>query len=76
MANPNNCEACDHKQRPDGGFCYMFADAPEEVCMIHTARTNEELQFKASLLTLTNMFDRGLLKATSKALGRGIHNES
>lgn len=76
MANPNNCAACDHKQNPDGGFCYMFADAPDEVCIQHTARTNEELKFKASLLTLTNMFDRGMLKATSKALGRVNNNES
>lgn len=38
MSNPNNCEACDHKNIPDGGHCYMFKDEPTEVCMIHTAR--------------------------------------
>jgi hypothetical protein len=36
--NPNNCLTCDHHQNPDGGHCYMFRDAPTEVCMQHTGR--------------------------------------
>lgn len=36
--NPNNCETCEHKQNADGGHCYMFRDAPTEVCMQHTGR--------------------------------------
>ena len=38
MENPNNCETCDHKKNPDGGHCYMFKDAPSEICMQHTYR--------------------------------------
>lgn len=36
--NPNNCLTCDHKQNPEDGHCYMFRDAPTEVCMQHTGR--------------------------------------
>ena len=36
MANPNNCAACDHKRRPDGGWCYMFRDEPTVECLRHT----------------------------------------
>ena len=35
-SNPNNCETCDHKKRPDGGWCYMFRTEPTEVCRQHT----------------------------------------
>jgi hypothetical protein len=39
VSNPNNCEACDHKtMNNDGGHCYMFKDAPAEVCLKHSAR--------------------------------------
>lgn len=34
--NPNNCEACDHKAYPDGGWCYMFRNEPTDVCMRQT----------------------------------------
>lgn len=34
----NNCATCDHKKRPDGGYCYMFRKEPEGVCMQHTER--------------------------------------
>lgn len=36
--SPNNCAACDHKRRPDGGWCYMFRAEPSERCAQHTAR--------------------------------------
>lgn len=36
MSNPNNCATCDHKKHPDGGHCYMFKDAPKQVCKQHT----------------------------------------
>ncbi len=36
--NPNNCNTCQHKKKPDGGWCYMFRDEPTEVCMQHTGR--------------------------------------
>lgn len=36
--NPNNCAACEHKQNHDGGWCYMFRDEPQAVCLAHTAR--------------------------------------
>lgn len=38
MANPNNCSMCDHKKRPDGGWCYMFKNEPQATCLQHTAR--------------------------------------
>jgi len=34
--NPNNCETCGHKARPEGGHCYMFKNEPNDVCMRHT----------------------------------------
>lgn len=41
--NPNNCETCDYKQMEyegmEGKHCYMFAEVPDDVCMQHTART-------------------------------------
>lgn len=36
--NPNNCATCRHKAYPEGGFCYMFRNEPEDVCMQHTCR--------------------------------------
>ena len=38
MSNPNNCETCDHKRIPQGGWCYMFRDEPADVCGVHTGR--------------------------------------
>ena len=34
--SPNNCQTCDHKQTPDGGWCYMFKDEPTARCFQHT----------------------------------------
>lgn len=34
--NPNNCDSCDHKKPPDGGWCYMFRSEPTGICMKHT----------------------------------------
>lgn len=36
QANPNNCTTCDHKRKPDGGWCYMFRNAPSTLCAKHT----------------------------------------
>lgn len=36
--NPNNCTTCGHKANRDAGHCYMFRDAPTDVCMQHTGR--------------------------------------
>lgn len=36
--NPNNCLTCGHIQNPGDGHCYMFRNAPTEVCMQHTGR--------------------------------------
>lgn len=39
MSNPNNCETCDYMHyEHDGLHCYMFKDAPSDVCLQHTAR--------------------------------------
>lgn len=38
MTNPNNCAACDHNRHPGGGWCYMFRDEPQAVCLKHSAR--------------------------------------
>lgn len=37
-SNPNNCAGCDHKSNPQGGWCYMFRDEPQDVCTKHAAR--------------------------------------
>lgn len=57
MTNPNNCDTCDHKRIPDGGHCYMFRQAPTDVCMQHTG--HDRFQMPATLadalvLTLTH----------------------
>ena len=36
MNNQNKRAACDHKRNPDGGWCYMFRDEPEQICGLHT----------------------------------------
>lgn len=38
--NPNNCSTCKWMAIDDGegGHCYMFRDAPTEVCMQHSGR--------------------------------------
>lgn len=51
MANPNNCAACDHKHHPDGGWCYMFRDEPEQVCAKHTARYSRLVEPCARVLS-------------------------
>lgn len=33
MANPNKCENCEHKAKPEGGWCYMFSVEPTDQCM-------------------------------------------
>ena len=39
MPNPNNCETCKYHPDPDAeGHCYMFKDAPTDVCMQHSGR--------------------------------------
>ena len=32
MTCKTNCKTCEHKQYPDGGWCYMFRTEPEGVC--------------------------------------------
>ena len=41
MQNQNNCASCDHKGRPDGGWCYIFRAEPGKVCMQHTSRIKQ-----------------------------------
>lgn len=36
VSNPNNCQYCDHSKNPQGGHCYIFREAPTEVCHKHT----------------------------------------
>jgi len=38
--NPNNCNTCYYKlvAEDDDGWCYMFRNEPNEVCMVHTGR--------------------------------------
>jgi hypothetical protein len=39
IMNPNNCETCYYKAMGDEeGHCYMFKDAPTEVCAQHSGR--------------------------------------
>ena len=36
LRHNNQCEACAHKQNPDGGHCYMFRSEPDEPCCQHS----------------------------------------
>lgn len=40
LYNPNNCSTCYYKQVAEDadGWCYMFRNEPNEVCMDHTGR--------------------------------------
>lgn len=38
----NNCETCNHKNYPDGGWCYMFREEPITRCYKHTAIPSDE----------------------------------
>jgi hypothetical protein len=39
--NPNNCAVCEHKtNNPDGGFCYMFRDEPQDACTKFSPNTS------------------------------------
>lgn len=40
--NPNNCDTCENRQPSDGGWCYMFRDAPVEVCRYHSERAMKD----------------------------------
>lgn len=31
-AVPSDCARCNHKRNPQGGWCYMFRDAPATWC--------------------------------------------
>lgn len=31
----SNCSTCEYKLHPDGGWCYMFKEAPQGVCRKH-----------------------------------------
>ena len=52
--NPNNCATCKHKQRPDGGHCYMFRVEPAEMCAQHTSQIHAmhalRMQFERRVL--------------------------
>lgn len=47
MENPNNCGTCDHIEHPDGGHCYMFREAPTDVCFVHTGRRHSTTGYSA-----------------------------
>jgi hypothetical protein len=50
MKNPNNCATCEHKEVEHGdGWCYMFREEPEEVCMQHTPMIDLESELEALL---------------------------
>lgn len=61
--NPNNCTTCDYKDiksagqaAGDSGHCYMFRDAPTNVCGVHTG--NKKLFFGKDVIStrLVNTF--------------------
>jgi hypothetical protein len=50
MKNPNNCATCEHKEVEHGdGWCYMFREEPEEVCMQHTPMIDLESELESFL---------------------------
>lgn len=74
MKNPNNCETCGYAPHGDGGHCYMFRDAPTEVCYAHTGRrcpeTNALALIKRALsATSTDVASR------RRALGPDFNSE-
>lgn len=47
---PSNCSSCWYKLHPDGGWCYMFREEPEGVCMKHRQLdTTDDLDFQDSM---------------------------
>ena len=51
----NNCETCNHKNYPDGGWCYMFREEPITKCMQHTALKRENSSESIVPLILTDI---------------------
>jgi hypothetical protein len=51
MSNPNNCATCDYTKLNANreGHCYMFKDAPSDICMIHTLKDKPLHSFAETL---------------------------
>lgn len=43
MSSQNNCATCNHKNHPDGGWCYMFSTEPAGKCRKHPASIVQSL---------------------------------
>ncbi len=61
MTNPNNCNACEYKRinEQKEGHCYMFRNAPSDICMQHTQRKNLEVFSTHSLAEVISLFKIG-----------------
>lgn len=43
----NQCDMCNHKRYPDGGYCYMFRTVPMGPCGQHTVQTIKAMHTRA-----------------------------
>lgn len=41
-AQQDQCASCEHRHYPDGGWCYMFRERPQGVCMKHKPEAQQE----------------------------------
>ena len=61
MSNPMNCETCDYKHfnkkqlEADNAHCYMFREAPTEICRVHTGFKELSPLIEADIKTLMSM---------------------
>lgn len=49
--NKANCKTCDHKNYPEGGYCYMFKTEPQTTCKQHTGNRFNDLHRRAASLS-------------------------
>ena len=48
-----NCVGCQHKQRGEGGYCYMFRFQPSMPCAQHTNRFEAAQAMRIQTLRFT-----------------------
>ena len=53
MSSVNNCQHCDHKQNPGGGWCYMFRVEPQGPCAKHSIRVEAARGMRLQLAART-----------------------
>jgi hypothetical protein len=63
LTNQSNCETCEHKKTPQGGWCYMFEVEPVKTCLHHTQPTQNTANTKRVYGSFSNKVLNLLVKS-------------